>query len=208
MKTRVLLLTKTSGWCRIVQTVFRRAFEDVTVYEGESGDPLPPIHDWEGTLLVSFCSPWIVPVGVLLKVKRAINFHPGPPEHPGFAPYSWAMYFGNEEYGITVHEMEERVDSGQIYVVERFPVYQGDTVYRLQQRTMRHLLALCLRMVEGEQSLVPCGASWQRAPRTRQDFESLRQLRSYMPAGEIIRRIQACRYPGRPGAYFPSEGAC
>lgn len=204
MKT--LLLTKTSAWCRIVQDEMRRRYHDLTVIEGETGDPLPAqAQDWRGDLIISFVCPWILPAALVANTT-AINYHPGPPEHPGFAPYSWALYHGDESYGVTKHEMVARVDAGRILAVQRFPIYQGDSVYRLQQRTMRHLVALCL--AKEERFAVTTDVVWQRGPRTRADFErNLRRLIPYMPEREIVRRIHACQYPGRPGAMFDGEVA-
>jgi methionyl-tRNA formyltransferase len=73
--------------------------------------------------LISFLNNVIVPAFTLKKMKfGAINFHPGAPCHPGYAPYSFALYEGAQRHGITVHEMEEKVDAGRILALDFFAI--------------------------------------------------------------------------------------
>ena len=44
------------------------------------------------------------------------NFHPGPPNRPGRYPSVFALYDNARHFGITVHEMLPKVDSGAIKV--------------------------------------------------------------------------------------------
>jgi methionyl-tRNA formyltransferase len=73
--------------------------------------------------LIAFSSAVIVPPDMLSALGfGAYNFHPGPPEYPGWAPAHFALYDGATEFGATVHAMAERVDSGPIVDVSRFPI--------------------------------------------------------------------------------------
>lgn len=203
MKT--LLLTKSTAWCRLAQAYARQVISDLTICEGQSGDPLPEtVQNWTGGRLLSFVCPWYIPETVLAQVPLALNWHPGPPEHPGFAPYSWALYLGDKQYGITVHEMTARIDAGRILEVERFPIYLViDDVYHLQSRTMDYLLASFRRALYRDFRYFDPGPwVWTRRARTRQDFETLRHLSPSMPPEEIAARERACRYPGHAGAEF------
>jgi hypothetical protein len=72
--------------------------------------------------LIAFSSPVIVPRGVLGSLGYgAYNFHPGPPQFPGWAPAHFALYEHASEFGATAHAMDERVDSGPIVDVALFP---------------------------------------------------------------------------------------
>ena len=72
--------------------------------------------------LIAFSSPVIVPRGVLGSLGYgAYNFHPGPPQYPGWAPAHFALYEHASEFGATAHAMDERVDSGPIVDVALFP---------------------------------------------------------------------------------------
>ena len=51
-----------------------------------------------------------------------INFHPGPPEHPGSCAANWALYNEDKSFGVTAHFMNGLVDNGLIFRVRRFPM--------------------------------------------------------------------------------------
>ena len=92
-----------------------------------------------GTRLVSFCSPVVVPAAALAALPGpAYNFHPGPPTRPGRYPSVFALYDGDKQFGITVHEMAPKVDSGAIVAVEWFDVAPG-----LRPRRPRETDAIC-----------------------------------------------------------------
>ena len=76
----------------------------------------------ERARLIAFVTPEIVSAHVLAKLGYgAINFHPGPPDYPGWAPSHFALYERATEFGATVHVMVEQVDAGPIIDVARFP---------------------------------------------------------------------------------------
>src|SRR6185295_19884723 len=63
--------------------------------------------------LVSFTSGVIVSGGMLRQLGHgAYNFHPGPPQYPGWAPAHFALYDNARTFGATAHAMVARVDSG------------------------------------------------------------------------------------------------
>ena len=71
--------------------------------------------------LVAFTSGIIVPHSILAALGYgAYNFHPGPPNYPGWAPAHFALYDGARTFGATAHVMTRRVDSGPILGTESF----------------------------------------------------------------------------------------
>ena len=90
--------------------------------------------------LIAFSSAVIVPPRVLAALGfGAYNFHPGPPDYPGWAPAQFALYDGATTFGATVHVMAERVDSGPIIDVDAFPVPAGISVAGLEGLAYAHL---------------------------------------------------------------------
>jgi hypothetical protein len=86
------------------------------------------------TSLISFGTGIIVSRELLSRLERpAYNLHAASPDFPGRDPHHHAIYQRAGEYGATLHIMEEKVDSGPIVAVERFPVPE--------QATARELLA-------------------------------------------------------------------
>lgn len=67
--------------------------------------------------------------------ERVINVHPSLlPEFPGAHAVADQLAAGVRESGVTVHVVDEGVDSGPILVQERVPVLEGDTVETLHER--------------------------------------------------------------------------
>src|SRR5258708_40352093 len=111
----IVLVSKTTEWCSAAERLVAACAPHALVIRGERGDPFPPqLADWSGDYLISFLSPWVMPPSLLARTSRAaINFHPGSPDYPGFACYSFALYDMAQTYGVTCHHMDERVDSGR-----------------------------------------------------------------------------------------------
>lgn len=173
----------------------RRNFTTVRVYLGDWGDPLPSgigSSDWD--CIISYLSRWIVPAELLRRAKCAINFHPGPPEYPGYGCNNFAIYEGAKEFGVTCHYMEPRVDTGPIIGVARFPVLAGDTGGTLLLRAYDYQLVLFYdvvgRIVLGE-GLPASGETWTRKPFTRRQFRELGRITDDMSKEEIERRRRA-----------------
>lgn len=91
-----------------------------------------------GCWLVNVNSTYIIPPHVLrLFDGRSLNFHPGLlPEYAGLHTHQWAIRNGEREFGVTVHRMEERVDTGAIVGQLRFPIDPSDTGLSLYRRCL------------------------------------------------------------------------
>ena len=173
----------------------RMNFTTVSVFLGNWDDPLPDgAASWTGDLIISYLARWIVPAGLLKQARIAINFHPGPPEYPGYGCNNFAIYEGAREYGVTCHHMAPRVDTGTIIDVMRFPVLATDNAGTLLARAYDFQLVLFYRMVgrivRGEE-LPVSGETWTRKPFTRKQFGELGRVTPGMTEEEIARRKRA-----------------
>jgi phosphoribosylglycinamide formyltransferase 1 len=66
---------------------------------------------------------------------RVINVHPSLlPDFPGAHAVADQLAAGVRESGVTVHVVDEGIDSGPILLQERVPVLDGDTVETLHAR--------------------------------------------------------------------------
>ena len=93
--------------------------------------------------LIAFATPVIVPASVLASLGYgAYNFHPGPPQYPGWAPAHFALYEQATQFGVTVHAMAERVDTGPIVDVTLFPIPADIGVVALEGLAYAHLARL------------------------------------------------------------------
>jgi len=207
----VLFLAKTTEWCRVAERFALAHLKDVTVCTAALGDPLPEAaRTWNGDIILSFLSPWIVPGDLLQRANvAALNFHPGPPEYPGIGCYNFALYDQVPQYGVTCHRMAARVDTGAIVRVSRFAVSPRDTVATLKDRSMNALLALFCEIVETIErgdALPSSAEEWTRKPYTRRELDELGRITADMPTAEVQRRFRAMNFPPYPGLFTEIGG--
>jgi methionyl-tRNA formyltransferase len=68
-----------------------------------------------------------------------INMHGGPlPEYKGSANHIFAILNKENEFGVTIHYINEKIDEGNIIIVEKFPIEMDDTGYSLLEKTKKH----------------------------------------------------------------------
>ena len=91
-----------------------------------------------GAWLISANSTLLISEAILDRFgERALNFHPGLlPEYAGLHTHQWAIRNGEREFGVTIHRMERRIDTGAIVGQVRFPVRPDDTGLSLFTRCL------------------------------------------------------------------------
>lgn len=203
---RVLLLAKKDNvFAERAADFVRKHFRHPLVFIGTRHDKLPPeVLNWEGDLLISFISSWVIPETLLQRASfAAINFHPGSPEYPGIGCTNFAIYNGEKEYGVTGHHMKAKVDTGGIIAVKRFEITGEDTVYSVTQRCYSLIEEMFYEVMDcilQGNPLPGSGEIWKRKPYTRKQLDELCYISPDMPAEEVERRIKATTYKG-PWAY-------
>jgi methionyl-tRNA formyltransferase len=179
-------------------------FPKTDQFLGRWGEPLPnEVRDWQGDIVLSFLSRWIVPSAVLKRAKDvAINFHPGPPEYPGIGCNNFAIYDEVTTYGATCHHMSPEVDSGAIIEVRRVSVSREETVESLLVKTYKAQLELFSSVLNSLHNgrLLPVSTErWSSARRTRADLDELARISPEMSETEVRRRIRATSFgPWQP----------
>jgi hypothetical protein len=145
--------------------------------------------------LISFLNPIVIPAFTLQKMKfGAINFHPGPPSYPGYAPYSFALYEGAEQHGITAHEMIEKVDAGRILALEVFSIESDCKQAQLVDLCVEYskkMLAKLAPMLVREEIPPYIHDTWSTHKFTRAQFIDYCALNSDISKTELQRRIRA-----------------
>jgi methionyl-tRNA formyltransferase len=156
-------------------------------------------------LLVNVHSLFLMHPSVLSAPKiGSFNLHPGPlPEYAGLNVPSWAIYRGESQHGVTLHWMDEGIDTGPIAWQQRFPIDTADTGLSVSGKCLRTGVPLILR-------LATVATDDPRAiPRERQDVSRRTyfsagppdggRLDWSQPAQSILRFVRASDY-----APFPS----
>ncbi|BCB96339.1 hypothetical protein JZK55_12610 [Dissulfurispira thermophila] len=209
---KILFLAKQKPFSQEAAEIIKsNFFSSSKIIFGSVGEPFPAqLLTNHFDYVISYISPWIVPEQVLGNTKvAAINFHPGPPEYPGIGCTNFAIYNNEKEFGITVHHMTERVDSGNIITVKRFPIFDGDTVYSLTQRCYAYIYMAFVEifsLILSNKPLPKSEEQWKRKPFTRKELNDLCRITSNMSEEEIKRRVRATTYPKMPGAFIEFAG--
>lgn len=204
---KVLFIGKAGNFYAEVAAEFiRQHYQNATIVFSKRSDPFPEkLRQWKGDLLISYLAQWIIPGELIGNAKMAaINLHPGPPEYPGIGCTNFAIYNQEKEFGITCHHMLDRVDSGRLIAVRRFPVFESDTVYSLTQRCYVEILHLFFELISGllkGESLLASTEHWKRKAFKRKELDELCQLRDDMTEEEKQRRIRATTYGEEVWAY-------
>jgi len=149
----------------------------------------------ERARLIAFVTPEIVSKSILEKLGYgAINFHPGPPDYPGWAPSHFALYERAKEFGATVHLMVEKVDAGPIIDAARFPVPSGISVLGLEGLAYAHLAHLFWRMAKSlatDPNPPPTlPVKWGSRKYSRRTYRAICDIPLDIPKDELDRRLK------------------
>src|SRR5690606_301514 len=82
----------------------------------------------------------LLPAATIRKAaKKAVNLHLAPlPEYRGCNQFSFAIMDEVDEFGVSIHEIDERIDHGTVLFEKRFPVAPRTWVASLYEETVRH----------------------------------------------------------------------
>jgi len=146
--------------------------------------------------LIAFSTPVVVPRRILDRLGfGAYNFHPGPPNYPGWLPSHFAIYDCAIAFGATAHRMIERVDAGPIVGVELFDIPPGAGVAALEQLVFSRLAFLFWRLAKALATqaapLDELPIRWCGRKTTRKMIADLCDIPLDISAQELRRRIAA-----------------
>lgn len=145
--------------------------------------------------LIAFSTDVIVPQAILDAVGYgAYNFHPGPPNYPGWGPGHFAIYEQAGVFGVTVHVMHRQVDTGPIVGVELFAIPNGTSVARLDQLAFAALARIFWNLAPSLTRAAPLEVlpvSWSGRKSTRRRHQEMRELPITVSKDDLDRRIEA-----------------
>lgn len=145
-------------------------------------------------ILFSFGSGLIIPSDVLKMFDAAFNIHAAPPEFPGRDPHHHAAYAGCENYGATLHHMEDVVDAGPIIDVERFIASKSarpeELLAKANEAGMRLVRSHGIAIAKD----IPLPSSpeiWSGVKTRRSDLTSMSHIPRFIGPEELLHRYQA-----------------
>ena len=158
----------------------------------------------EYDLIFSFHCKQIFPKELTEKV-RCINIHPGyNPYNKGWFPSVWSIINGLPT-GITIHEINEGIDTGNIIFQEKISVELWDTAETLYNKLMeleRNMLIKYIDvLISGKyETVVPGEGNYNN----KKDYERIRciDLKQNGTFGDFINRLRALTHENYNNAYF------
>ena len=136
--TYELPLDKTYGYESVLETFSDYKF-DVLNPSRITTEIVKKISDINPDVIFSIYYRKILPKSILnLPKLGCINIHPGLlPKYRGPIPTAWSIENGEKNFGITIHLMDEGIDTGPIYVQELYPIKKNETGFELYTRAMK-----------------------------------------------------------------------
>lgn len=211
----VILLSAGSG-IKELSTFLTKARPDIDIHPVKSRDALDRVTEYANlsrTRLIAFGTDVVVSEELLSRLGfGAYNFHPGPPDYPGWAPASFAVYDGARSFGATAHVMTAKVDAGPIVGVRLFPVPPRMTANQLALGALVAALELFRELgpllVNASDPLPVLPLSWSRRKHTRAEFRQMCDLPPDITEDELKRRTAAFDIdePWAPGLFRSLTG--
>ena len=154
--------------------------------------------DLSPSRIVGFCTDIVVPSRVLDAIGvGAYNFHPGPPDYPGWGPATFAIRDGVRRYGATAHVMAPKVDDGEIVGTNMFDVPAGITLPALECMAYAALLQLFVHfaphLATNDNPLPSIQAKWGARRCTRRAAAAIRDMSASLPAASSCNTSMALR---------------
>lgn len=142
--------------------------------------------------------------------KIAVNLHLAPlPEYRGCNQFSFAIMDKAPEFGVTVHEIDTRIDHGAVLFEKRFPVRENIWVDELYNETVAEGIALFTAslppLLQGKYTRVSqqeLSVSRPSSIHYRHEIAGLKKLDLDMGKDFIERAVRATYMPGFEPPYF------
>ncbi len=136
--TYELILDKTYGYESVIEN-FAQTNIEVEYPPRINKSLIDKIRDINPDYIFSIYYRKILPKSLLSLAKfSCINIHPSLlPEYRGPVPTAWAIENGEKHFGVTIHLMDEGIDTGDILVQEKYPIFDDETGFELYTRGMK-----------------------------------------------------------------------
>ena len=143
-----------------------------------------------------------------------VNLHMGPlPEYRGCNQFAFAIIDKAKEFGTTIHQLVEGIDSGDIMFEERFLIPENCWIEELYEITCRRSMELFERslpeLIEGNYVLVPQENYMKKrteSVHSRDEIEHVKKIELSWTREKIERYIRATSMPGYEPPYVVIEG--
>ena len=136
-----------------------------------------------------------------------LNFHPAPlPDLRGTGGFNLAILEGHKEFGVSVHYMDEGIDTGPIIDVDRFPIDASvETAQSLERKSHLRMIQLYKKTLSRVNQFGKLPSSQITGGRHLSRAE-LEKLKVIVPGDDIDTKIRAFWFPPYDGAIVEING--
>ena len=135
---------------RLAEYCENRGIPLIVTRSVKSEDFLAKFDKLEYDLIVSAHFQRILPVRIFNRARAgALNLHPSLlPKYRGMAPQHWPIILGDAETGVTVHRIDDGVDTGRIMRQVRIPLDPEIYIHELQIKFLAVYRSIMIEAVE------------------------------------------------------------
>lgn len=139
-----------------------------------------------------------------LAMRGALNVHPSLlPKYRGLSPQHQAIMHGDSESGVSVHFIEEEVDTGDIVAQQKFAIDKGDYILQVQAKMLAIYKTIVVQALEAIEkgSFEPISQDLSKVSYFGPLKKSDRQIDLSKSSGDIYNLIRAVSLPYK-GAFY------
>lgn len=146
----VFLVIPSIGCFSVKNVIKKHGLKEHITTSINSNEFVEYIQEDKIDLILSIASSQILKKDLLNAPSRgSINYHTALlPKYRGRQPLFWALLNGEKEIGISVHEMDEKLDNGPIIVQKMINVRASDSLHSLYIKTLKAGPELLIAAIE------------------------------------------------------------
>lgn len=112
-------------------------------------------HDSIPDLLITYRCPFILPKSIFEQSHiGSYNIHPSLlPKYPGLNPWEKIFHNKERESGVTLHQMTEHIDAGNIVFQSSFIIEESDTIESARMKADEIAAELVLKLISTYKNL-------------------------------------------------------
>jgi methionyl-tRNA formyltransferase len=135
---------------RLVEYCENRGIPLIKTRSVRSEDFLAQFDEMDYDLIVSAHFQRILPARIFSRARLgALNLHPSLlPKYRGMSPQHWPIILGDAETGVTVHSINDGVDTGRIIRQVRIPLDHEIYIHQLQTKFLAVYRSIMIEAVE------------------------------------------------------------
>ena len=133
-----------------------------------------------------------------------INFHPGPPKYPGIGCYNFALLNNEKKYGVTAHEINEKIDNGKIITTRYFTLPKNcslEMMIKLSYENLIKLFCEVIKMIK-DNNLNFSNEYWKRKAYTRKDLDKASEIKLTFNKVKILKILKCFYLKNKPPPFI------